>query len=81
MNIAARLFTWFRGRQVGEDAGGNRYFIEREPRSPGARPRRWVLYAAAAASPVPDGWQAWLRYGGAGSFAERPAWPATEDKR
>jgi NADH:ubiquinone oxidoreductase subunit len=64
MNIATWLFTWFKGRQVGTDAVGNRYFIERQPHTQGAKPRRWVLYPGAAnASSVPDGWQAWLRHG------------------
>jgi NADH:ubiquinone oxidoreductase subunit len=64
MNIGARIFTWLNGRQVGGDAAGNRYFIEREPRSRGARPRRWVLYPGAAkAGSVPAGWTAWLAFG------------------
>lgn len=64
MNIATWLVTWFKGRLVGTDAVGNRYFIEREPHARGIRPRRWVLYPGAAnAASVPDGWQAWLRHG------------------
>lgn len=71
MNIATWLFTRFKGRQVGTDAVGNRYFIEREPHSPGSKPRRWVLYPGAAnAASVPDGWQAWLRHGRDGAVAE-----------
>jgi NADH:ubiquinone oxidoreductase subunit len=62
MNIGTRIFTWLNGRLVGRDADGNRYFEERRPR-PGARTRRWVLYAGAPeASSVPPEWHAWLHY-------------------
>jgi NADH:ubiquinone oxidoreductase subunit len=64
MNMSDQVFSWFNGRQVGTDAAGNRYFIEREPRGGGARPRRRVLYAGAAVeSPLPAAWAAWLQYG------------------
>jgi NADH:ubiquinone oxidoreductase subunit len=81
MNLSSRLFTWLRGRQVGADAAGNRYFIEREPSAPGVRLRRWVMYpGAAAASPVPAGWQAWLSYGGGGTFRDTAAAPVPATK-
>ena len=41
MNIGTWLLTFFRGRLVGTDSGGNRYFIERSPRAHGAKLRRW----------------------------------------
>ncbi len=62
MNLGTRLFTFFRGRLVGRDAAGNRYYEERRAR-PGLRKRRWVAYAGAPeASLVPPEWHAWLHY-------------------
>ncbi|MGH7188917.1 MAG: NADH:ubiquinone oxidoreductase subunit NDUFA12, partial [Acetobacteraceae bacterium] len=62
MNPGTLLFTWFRGRFVGRDDAGNRYFEERRPRR-GLRSRRWVLYAGRPeASAVPAEWHAWLHY-------------------
>ena len=62
MTIGTRLFTYFRGRSVGSDEAGNRYFEEKRPR-PGLRSRRWVLYVGEAeASRVPPEWHAWLHY-------------------
>ncbi len=85
MNLGTRLFSWFKGRLVGTDAAGNRYFIEREPRARGARLRRWVLYpGAAAASSVPAGWNAWLSFGdGPPTDSARHPWeqPRADDQR
>ncbi len=61
MNIGTLIHIWLRGRQVGHDDAGNRYFEERRPR--GGRARRWVLYAGQPeASAVPPEWHAWLHY-------------------
>jgi NADH:ubiquinone oxidoreductase subunit len=50
------LLTAFRGRKMGEDGFGNRYY-----RTRGRRERRWVIYAdQAEASLVPPEWHAWL---------------------
>ncbi|MCB1651239.1 MAG: NADH:ubiquinone oxidoreductase subunit NDUFA12 [Alphaproteobacteria bacterium] len=56
------LFTATRGRHVGTDALGNKYF--RAPPRPGyKRERRWVIYKGAPeASMVPPGWHGWLHY-------------------
>jgi NADH:ubiquinone oxidoreductase subunit len=63
MDIGARLYTFFKGTQVGTDSAGNRYFIERRARAPGVPLRRWVLYPGrAAAASVPAGWYAWLHF-------------------
>lgn len=68
-----RLFSFFRGSQVGSDSAGNRYFIERRPGGPGVRPRRWVVYAAPAqASSVPAGWYAWLHFPAGGPPRDGP---------
>ncbi len=62
MTIGTRLFTYFRGRQLGSDSAGNRYFVEKRVRA-GVRGRRWVLYAGEAdASAVPAEWHAWLHF-------------------
>ena len=41
------LFTRLRGRPVGADHFGNRYYEQRRPPRTG-RTRRWVIYAARA---------------------------------
>jgi NADH:ubiquinone oxidoreductase subunit len=62
MTIGTILFTWAKGKLVGTDSQGNRYFHERKAR-PGHRLRRWVLYKGRAeASRVPSEWHAWLHY-------------------
>jgi NADH:ubiquinone oxidoreductase subunit len=62
MTIGTRIFTYFHGRLLGKDPAGNRYFEEKKVR-PGARARRWVLYAGPAeASAVPAEWHSWLHY-------------------
>ena len=62
MNIGTWLFTMLKGRQIGSDAAGNRYYEERRPRAH-LRIRRWVAYAGAPeASKVPPEWHAWLHY-------------------
>lgn len=66
MSLGTLLFTRFRGRQVGQDAFGNRYYEERRPRQRQGslmKARRWVLYVGAAdGSKVPPLWNAWLHH-------------------
>lgn len=62
MDIGTRIFTWLNGRQIGRDADGNTYFVDKRA-APGARARRWVIYAGPAeASAVPPEWHAWLHF-------------------
>jgi NADH:ubiquinone oxidoreductase subunit len=62
MSLGTRLFTWRRGREVGVDHLGNRYYTERNPRE-GARARRWVMYEGEVeASRIPPEWHAWLHF-------------------
>ena len=62
MTIGTILFTWARGKLVGTDKQGNRYYSERHPRA-GYRQRRWVIYRGTAeGSRVPPEWHAWLHY-------------------
>jgi NADH:ubiquinone oxidoreductase subunit len=65
MTIGTRLYTWWRGLQVGRDAFGNRYFRDKTgaTRADGLREKRWVLYnGAPEASKVPPEWHAWLHH-------------------
>lgn len=63
MNIGTWIFTRLRGREVGTDAAGNRYYEEKSPRPDALRARRWVLYKGLPeASAVPPEWHAWLHY-------------------
>lgn len=63
MDLRTRIFTYFKGTQIGRDARGNRYFSERRPNARRARVRRWVIYPGAAdPSSVPAEWRAWLHY-------------------
>ena len=62
MSLGTRLFTWRRGREVGVDHLGNRYYVERKVRD-GERSKRWVMYnGEAEASRVPPEWHAWLHF-------------------
>lgn len=62
MTIGTILFTWAKGKLIGTDSQGNRYYTERRART-GHRQRRWVLYnGAVEASRVPAEWHAWLHY-------------------
>lgn len=62
MDVGTRLFTYLRGRYVGQDALGNRYYQEKRAR-PGRPLRRWVAYRGpVAADRVPPEWHAWLHY-------------------
>ena len=60
MSFGTWLFTRLHGEQVGTDAFGNRYFVDRRNKGQ-KRERRWVLYQGAPeASKVPPEWHAWL---------------------
>lgn len=58
-----RLMTFRRGRQIGQDAYGNRYYVQKSGTGPLGVPRRWVIYAdLAEASKVPPEWHGWLHH-------------------
>lgn len=73
MTATTRLFTFFHGKAVGQDAFGNAYFCERR-KPKGRREKRWVRYARASffgdllggglpdPSRVPAEWHGWLHY-------------------
>lgn len=58
-----RLFTWRKGKLVGEDEFGNRYYVQRSGNGPLGVPARWVIYASLSeASLVPPDWHGWLHH-------------------
>ena len=61
--MGTRLYTWRKGKLVGEDDQGNRYYEARDGRKIGGYTRRWVIYnGEAEASRVPPGWHGWLHH-------------------
>jgi len=84
LNFLRSIFTWWngatlgqrfhiarRGRFIGQDEMGNRYFEARDDRDSydKGRKRRWVIYKGYAdASKVSPDWHGWLAY----TFAEPP---------
>src|SRR5688572_15565147 len=55
--LGTRFFTWRKGRFVGTDQGGNRYYTDRRGQ------RRWVIYAGLAEpSLIPPGWHGWIHH-------------------
>lgn len=69
MTFGTWLFTLWKGRRVGTDQFGNRYYLEKSPRALqrgggfDSRERRWVIYKGEAeASKVPPEWHAWLHH-------------------
>ena len=61
-SIQVRFFTWRKGKLVGTDAQGNRYYADGKKTRHG-RERRWVIYAGEPeASKVPPEWHGWLHF-------------------
>jgi len=60
--IGTKIYTFLKGRVVGEDAMGNRYYESRA--TPKHTPkRRWVIYAGLnEPSQVSSHWHGWLHY-------------------
>jgi NADH:ubiquinone oxidoreductase subunit len=57
------LSTLWRGKLVGRDPFGNRYYERRGRAKPGERKRRWVMYnGIAEPSKVPAQWHGWLHH-------------------
>ncbi len=77
-DLLASSFTWWssatlgtlftigkRGRAVGTDEFGNRYFEDRTAKNSydTGRKRRWVIYKGYAdASKIPPDWHGWMHY-------------------
>lgn len=63
MSIGTKIMTMWRGKLVGKDQFGNRYYTEKKPAKAGVRRKRWVMYEGMAeASKVPPLWHGWLHY-------------------
>lgn len=61
--IGTLISTWLRGRYVGRDEFGNRYFEQRRKDKDYLRARRWVIYnGLPEPSKVPAHWHGWLHY-------------------
>jgi len=55
--LGTRVHTFLRGRHVGTDEAGNRYYKSKKG------DRRWVIYNGEAdASAIPAGWHGWIHY-------------------
>lgn len=60
--LGTLIYTWTKGKLVGTDGAGNRYFTERSV-AKGRRTKRWVIYSGKAeASVIPPEWHAWMHY-------------------
>jgi NADH:ubiquinone oxidoreductase subunit len=58
-----RLAILRKGRFVGQDELGNRYYVQTRGVGPLGVPRRWVTYKnMSEASLVPPDWHGWLHY-------------------
>lgn len=64
MSFTTRLIIFFKGRFIGSDSFGNKYYEEKMlARLIGRQPKRWVIYKGMIeASKVPPEWHAWLHY-------------------
>jgi NADH:ubiquinone oxidoreductase subunit len=55
--LGTRFDTWRKGRFVGSDEAGNRYYTDK------AGTRRWVIYnGVAEASAIPAAWHGWMHH-------------------
>lgn len=60
--LGTLICTWAKGKLVGTDTAGNRYYVEKCCAKNG-RPKRWVMFKGGVeASKVPPEWHAWLHY-------------------
>lgn len=74
--LGTLLYTWAKGKLVGTDTSGNRYYVEKSP-AKGRRTKRWVVYnGEVEPSRVPAEWHAWLHYTTDAplTFVARKAW-------
>ncbi len=55
--LGMRLQTWLKGKYVGSDELGNKYYIHKKNN------KRWVIYNdSVEASAIPPGWHGWIHY-------------------
>lgn len=61
--IGTLLYTFFKGKPVGEDMFGNKYYEAKNERTAAGHKKRWVIYnGIPEASKVPAQWHGWLHY-------------------
>ena len=61
--LGTAMFTSRRGRLIGTDDQGNKYYVDKKNQSLNGKVRRWVIYEGdVEASRVPPEWHAWLHY-------------------
>jgi NADH:ubiquinone oxidoreductase subunit len=62
MSVSIFFRTWWKGRLVGEDPQGNKYYEDKKKTRYG-QPRRWVMYKGRPeASKIPASWHAWVHF-------------------
>ena len=65
--LGTQLYTWRKGRKVGEDDQGNQFYQSKDGR------KRWVIYnGEAEASRVSPDWHGWLHHTWDEPPTERP---------
>lgn len=58
-----RIYTRLRGRHVGTDEFGNKYYVQSKGIGPVGVPRRWVIFAKGAeATNISADWHGWMHY-------------------
>ena len=58
-----RIYTALRGRHLGTDERGNRYYVQSKGVGPLGVPRRWVIFKdSAEASEISPAWHGWMHY-------------------
>lgn len=61
--LGTLLYTALKGRLVGRDGYGNRYYEARSERTAENKLKRWVIYnGKAEPTKVPPQWHGWLHY-------------------
>ncbi|HEU5048338.1 MAG TPA: NADH:ubiquinone oxidoreductase subunit NDUFA12 [Rickettsiales bacterium] len=61
--IGTLLYTAFKGRFVGKDKFGNKYYVARSEKNAIGKNKRWVVFKGIVeASKVPAEWHGWLHY-------------------
>ncbi len=63
--LSMTIVTWIKGKLVGQDSLGNKYYSERFllTKPSNQRPRRWVRYQGIKeASKIPAEWHGWLHF-------------------
>lgn len=61
--IGTRIYTSLKGKLVGKDQFGNRYYEARKELTADGLKKRWVMYdGVPEASKVPPHWHGWLHY-------------------